>query len=81
MNPVKQFSEDSKGRVMSKKSEYLNFLKKNAPDKYKEALRLEKEFEFRMRKIESVIGKYQKRYSVFPMGPKAKYTGKYFGIY
>ena len=81
MNPVKQFSEDSKGRVISKKAEYLNFLKKNAPDKYKEALRLEKEFEFRMRKIESIVGKYQKRYSVFPMGPKAKYTGKYFGIY
>ena len=81
MNPVKQFSEDRKGRVISKKDEYLKYLKEKAPDKYKEALRLEKEFEFRMRKINSIVNKYKKRYSVLPHGPTAKYTGKYFGIY
>ena len=81
MNPVKQFSEDKKGRVMSKRAEYLNYLKEKAPDKYKEAIRLEREFEFRMRKIDSIVHKYRKRYSVLPHGPTAKYTGKYFGIY
>ena len=66
MNPV-NFSADIKGREMSKKSEFLNYLKNYDVDVYRQALKSEREFGFKMRKLLASVqkSKYKLRYSPY----------------
>ena len=66
MNPV-NFSDESKGRVMSKKREFLNYLKNNNPEEYKRALKAEREFNFKYRKLLAAVqkSKYKLDYSIY----------------
>ena len=66
MNPV-NFSDESKGRIMSKKREFLNYLKNHSQDEYKRALKAEREFNFKYRKLLASVQKseYKLRYSPY----------------
>jgi hypothetical protein len=66
MNPV-NFSDESKGRIMSKKREFLEYLKNYDVAEYKRAIMAEKEFNFKFRKLLSSVNKskYKLRYSPY----------------
>jgi len=61
MNPL-DISNQSKGRLISKRREFLNFL---SPENEKLALKLEKEFQYKVRKFKSITrrGKYRRLYA------------------
>ena len=66
MNPV-NFSAESKGRVMSKKREFLNYLKRYDIKEYRRAIKAEREFNYNLRKLLSSVqkSKYKLRYSPY----------------
>ena len=66
MNPV-NFSAEVKGREMSKRSEFLNYLKNYDNDVYRQALNSEKTFNFKLRKLLSTVqqSKYKLNYSPY----------------
>ena len=66
MNPV-NFSVDIKGREMSKKNEFLNYLKNYDENVYRQALKSEREFGFKLRKLIAATRKseYKLRYSPY----------------
>ena len=56
MNPVK-ISDKSTGRNMSKKKMFLDWVKKNLGQKaYQDVLKSEKNYKFKMRKLEKLVG-------------------------
>ena len=66
MNPV-NFSTETKGRVMSKRNEFLNYLKNYDIKEYERALNSEKEFNFKLRTLLGAVkkSKYRLRYSPY----------------
>jgi len=66
MNPV-NFSAEIKGREMSKKNEFLNYLKNYDESVYRQALKSEREFQFKLRKLLGTVqhSKYKLRYSPY----------------
>ena len=66
LNPV-NFTIDSKGRPMSKKREFLNYLKNYDPAEYRRAIKAEKEFNFKYRRLLAAAqkSKYKLRYSPY----------------
>ena len=66
MNPA-DFSDESKGRIMSKKREFLKYLNDFHPDEYKRTIKAEKEFNFKVRKLLSAVhkSKYKLNYSPY----------------
>ena len=66
MNPV-NFTAEHKGRAMSKRMEFLYYLKKNSPAEYKRALKAEKEFNFKLRRFLRIVhqSQYKLRYSPY----------------
>ena len=66
MNPV-NFSAEIKGREMSKRGEFLNYLKDYDESVYNQALKSERTFQFRMRKLLASVNnpKYRLRYSPY----------------
>jgi site-specific recombinase XerD len=66
LNPV-NFSDESKGRVMSKKREFLQYLKNNNAEEYRRAIKAEREFNFKLRKLLASVNKskYKLRYSPY----------------
>ena len=66
MNPV-NFSTESKGRIISKKREFLNYLKRYDIKEYRRAIKAEKEFNYILRKLLSSVqkSKYKLRYSPY----------------
>ena len=66
LNPV-NFSDESKGRVMSKKREFLAYLKNYDMAEYKRAIQAEKEFNFKFRKLLASVNKskYKLDYSPY----------------
>ena len=83
MSPIK-FSIDLNGRTVSKRTLFLNHLKTKDKKKYDEAIALEKEYHFRIRKFLAEVNKYKNRqkYSVLPVRKvESKYTSKLYGTY
>lgn len=66
MNPV-NFSADIKGREMSKKNEFLNYLKNYDEDVYRQARKSEIEFNYKLRKLIAATkkSKYKLDYSPY----------------
>ena len=66
LNPV-NFSAESKGRVMSKKREFLNYLKRYDIKEYRRAIKAEREFNYNLRKLLSSVqkSKYKLRHSPY----------------
>jgi len=66
MNPV-NFSADIKGREMSKKNEFLNYLKNYDVDVYNQARKSEREFNYKLRTLIAATkkSKYKLRYSPY----------------
>jgi|GEM_PF-4138405 len=66
LNPV-NFSTESKGRVMSKKREFLNYLKRYDIKEYRRAIKAEREFNYNLRKLLASVhkSKYKLRYSPY----------------
>ena len=55
MNPLR-ISDESTGRNMSKKRMFLNWIKENlGQDAYKEALKSEKNYKYKMRQLEKLL--------------------------
>ena len=61
MNPL-DISNEDKGRIISKRQEFLKSL---SPENRDMALKAEKEFQYRLRKFEKIINlfKYKKRFA------------------
>ena len=66
MNPL-DISKETKGRVISKRNEFLNYL---SPSNKKMALKLEKEYFYKVRSFKSIIrkNKYRKLYASVDLG-------------
>ena len=66
LNPA-NLSVTSKGRVMSKKREFLNYLKRYDPAEYRRAIKAEKEYNYKIRRLLAVVNKskYKLRYSPY----------------
>jgi len=81
MNPVAFFSEDAKGREISKKEDFYRFLRKKDKAKWKEAKDLEKEYQYRLRKFLSEVekNKHRKRFSIYAGKDFAPYVPGIFG--
>ena len=55
MNPLK-ISDESTGKNMSKKKMFLNWIKDSlGKDSYKEALKSEKQYKYKMRQLEKLL--------------------------
>ena len=55
MNPL-DISNQDKGRLLSKKNEFLNSL---SPENRNLALKAEKEYQYRVRKFEKIVSKFK----------------------
>jgi len=66
LNPV-NFSAESKGRIMSKKREFLEYLKKYDIREYNRAIKAERQFNFNLRNLLAAVNKskYKLRYSPY----------------
>lgn len=64
MNPL-DISTETKGRVLSRRSEFLNSLSKSNKEL---ALKLEKEYSYKVRNFEKIIrhSKWREKYSIYP---------------
>ena len=65
MNPV-NFSDESKGRIMSKRNEFLRYLKNYDVNEYDRARKAEKEFRFKLRKLLSSVNKSKYKLALSP---------------
>ena len=66
MNPI-NFNDESKGRVISKKREFLQYLRNHDINEYNRVIKAEREFNFKFRKLLAAVNKseYKLNYSPY----------------